>query len=572
MRFQSLRARLLLLLTLAVLPLGMISLSQTRLVLEEAEELERASLMARTIAAAGTEREIIQKALGIGQGLETVVRTLDGSACSDAMATFVQNNPEYLFAGFIPADGLMTCSSGRRTVDFSDNLSFASAKLRQEQFVSMNSSGVVTGLPVVIASHPVFDDGAWIGVMSVSLPHELARQALAEANGETEIKMVTLNLEGTVLATSDGSEHGDGLLPKNLAAQDLFDRVGTTFGASSRSGDPRVFAVSEMIDDAVILVGSWPDRSRQGAPPVLSAVYPLVFPVLMWVAGLAVAYFSVERLVLRHMRKLISAMRRFALGQRSRDGLRLPDAPEELQDAARAFNRMALVLTDAEARQVKDVQDKEVLLREVHHRVKNNLQLIASIMNMQARATQSPEAQSMLAGLQRRVRSLAMMHRSLYTTTEMSTVDSADLVRSLVADINELAVAQEQGLQMRTELDSVPLFPDQAVPLSMLLAEALVNAIKYAGRTASGEASVLVQLEAQPDGMIEVKITNTKGTPLNGDAAFESGGVGSNLMRAFVAQLSGTQGVAEQDDRYTYTVHFPRMDFEPEDHEASDAA
>ena len=71
----------------------------------------------------------------------------------------------------------------------------------------------------------------------------------------------------------------------------------------------------------------------------------------------------------------------------------------------------------------------------MHHRVKNNLQLIASIMNMQSRLTHSNEARRILADLQRRVRGLATLHRSLYTGPETTTIDAAELIRTLLNDL-----------------------------------------------------------------------------------------------------------------------------------------
>ena len=257
-------------------------------------------------------------------------------------------------------------------------------------------------------------------------------------------------------------------------------------------------------------------------------------------------------------------MRRFALGERSAQSLRLDAPPGELADAERAFNRMALIISDAEARREADLRDKEVLLKEVHHRVKNNLQLIASIMNMQARNARSPETKQMLAGLQQRVRGLAMLHRTLYTTPELTTVDGADLIRTVVNDVTQALDADDLALEM--SLDRVDLYPDQAVPLSMLLAEAVTNAVKHIGRAPDGRTAIDVSLVTEDDGRVRVSVSNTKGERLPGRQPpheDEPSGLGTRLMAAFVAQLDGSAETEETDERYVYTVTLQARDFEP---------
>nr|WP_280842514.1 sensor histidine kinase [Sagittula salina] len=233
---------------------------------------------------------------------------------------------------------------------------------------------------------------------------------------------------------------------------------------------------------------------------------------------------------------------------------------------------MALILTEAEARQEKDLRDKEVLLKEVHHRVKNNLQLIASIMNMQARSARSAEARHMLAGLQRRVRGLAMLHRTLYTTPDLTTVDSGDLIRTVVEDVSTLS--QDGSVVLDSEIASVALFPDQAVPLSMLVTEALTNAYKYVGTTEDGVRQITIRLLEVENGDVELQVENSldienhvpdsqpNAAP---DAELEGGdGLGNRLMTAFIRQLDGRVTHTKDERLYALHITFPRRDFSPQ--------
>jgi len=274
--------------------------------------------------------------------------------------------------------------------------------------------------------------------------------------------------------------------------------------------------------------------------------------------------------VVRHVRQLRSAMRKFALGERNAGALELKDPPEELAETERAFNRMSLIIAEAEAQQDDDLRDKEVLLREVHHRVKNNLQLIASIMNMQARNTQSAEAKEILASLQRRVRGLALLHRSLYVTPDMTSIDSAELVETVVDDVSQVASIDQ--LEVTTNLDSFPVYPDQAVPLAMLVAEALTNAFKYAGLPNEGAKQIKVTMDASAGDTVLLKVWNSRATEQNGfGETMRSDGLGNRLMAAFVTQLEGTLKSDVAEGSYELTVSFPITSF-ASDGEAGHAA
>ena len=128
---RSLSAQLIALFTLALLPLGLISIAQTQKVVEEANSLASASLLARTVAAASEERSQLQNAFGAAQGLSaTVLSARSPEACNVAMRAFIDSNPQYTFAGYIPTSGLMTCSTSDVPVDFSNPIKPHSARFR----------------------------------------------------------------------------------------------------------------------------------------------------------------------------------------------------------------------------------------------------------------------------------------------------------------------------------------------------------------------------------------------------------------------------------------------------------
>ncbi|WP_415922100.1 sensor histidine kinase [Tateyamaria sp. SN6-1] len=558
----NLRVRLILLTLLALFPLGVIALGQAIRSTEITRERIERSLINATNVAAVDQSAKIKQAIGAGQGLAAIVPNVDLSTCRTALSKVLENAPRYAFVGYIYGDGTMECSSsGDLIMDFSDFPSWDEAVASEDVFVQVNADGAVSGRSVIIVNVPVRADGEFAGFVSLSMPQNKVISSTPSLETE-EAALVAVGSSGSAFLLSPGAEDANRLLPANMSALELSERTGSVFFATDLNGDRRVFSVTETIAGSFFIVGTWPRSVFFEDTQWRQALTPIMFALLMWAASMCLASFGLQRLVLRHLADLRSAMRQFALGERSADGLTLENAPNEFKDAERAFNRMALLITQAEAAQLTDLHDKEVLLREVHHRVKNNLQMIASIMNLQARAARTDEVRTVLSSLQRRIRGLAMLHRSLYTQAEVTQVDASELVSAVVADTSSLL--PDQMLKIETDLASALLYPDQAVPLSMWVTEALTNAVKYVGRTSDGETRIAVTLDVEDEGNVTLEIANTLGTPLVEDGTVtDSTGLGSKLMSAFCRQLDGEVETVEQEDQFRMILRFQVSGFDP---------
>lgn len=558
---RGLTGQLVVLITLALLPLGLISVYQTRAVVSEAERLNQAALLAETESAAAAERELIREALGAAQGMSALGMERLEDQCDELLAKFVRFHPRFAYAGFATPTGDVTCASRGSGISLAQSDTFQRITESDGPYMELVAQGRITGIPVVVVAEPIQRGGDVEGYVLISIPSRIADALLNDDATARGLHLSAINADGQVISATGGSETAEAYMPAGVLPSGLFDRIGDTFQAWTASGERRVFAISQIVPGSAAIVGSWPAELAANDHTIWRARLSVTFPLLMWIAGMGVAFFGIQRLVVRHVHALASAMRQHALGRLTRGRIELDRPPDELKAAETAFNRMILLLAQAEAKQEQDLRDKEVLLREVHHRVKNNLQLIASIMNMQSRLTHSHEAKRILGDLQRRVRGLAMLHRSLYTGAETTTIDAAEMIRTLLADL--APSGPEARLEIDTHLDEVHLFPDQAVPLSMLFSEAMTNAVKYAGRPDGGPARITVWLEARDDGMIRFCIENTVGQRVmpEGDFDVEMGGLGTRLMRAFISQLEGHADQGGDDRIYRYEVTFKRADF-----------
>ena len=128
----------------------------------------------------------------------------------------------------------------------------------------------------------------------------------------------------------------------------------------------------------------------------------------------------------------------------------------------------------------KSLEEKEVLLREVHHRVKNNMQIISSILRMQSRSVKDENLKMILQESQNRIHSMALIHENLYSNEGLSDVKFDNYIKSLVGNISRTFKSQQQHVKFKYQIDSTNLPMDIAIPCGLIINELVSNSLKYA--------------------------------------------------------------------------------------------
>jgi two-component sensor histidine kinase len=251
-------------------------------------------------------------------------------------------------------------------------------------------------------------------------------------------------------------------------------------------GENLIYTVTPLVEGAVYAMAVWPATLAWGPGDLLRWTLPtIVLPVLMWIASLSVAYFAVHRLVIRHIRRLRRRMRLFSRFRRIDTEPGDESLPTELREVTDTFVTMAHTIQREEAELENSLREKDLLLREVYHRVRNNLQLISSMNNMQIRAAEADETKRTLRRLQDRIMALSTIHAALYQAPALSKIRADDLVATLA---RQVAAKAESGTEIDVTADvrEIRLYPDLAVPLALLTVEAVTNATKHLGRPSDG--------------------------------------------------------------------------------------
>jgi len=556
--------RLAFLLSLAILPIGLISLTQTLSLSREAERAVELSLLGRTAAAAAGERALLQAALGTADALGPAVLELidDPEACHTLMHNFVQRSATYVYAGFTRMDGISDCNSGGEEISLRDSPVYLKFQRLRGTLMAANIQGPVSKRSVVVVVQPLYRGRDLLGYVSVSLTHDLLLSTHAARLGVEGANIVTFDSTGEILSSYDAAqEEVRRLLPSGPVLDRLLSGTQSLTHAPSADGRERIFATVPIVPGLAQAIGIFTPEDSGVSGLGAARVGAILLPLALWAVSLAVAYFAVYRLVLRPIRELRGQMRRFAVGDRSHLPRVMSEAPAEIADVSRTFHNMARILVRDEHQLEEAVAEKTVLLKEVHHRVKNNLQLIASIINMQSRVIDDPDAKRVLRSVQDRVSSLASIYRNLYQAEHLDYVEADQLVADIVDQMTAAISGPLDRAQVQTEIGKLTLLPDQAVPLTLLATEALTNALKYAGPPAEGQPVwVRVILRPEDGGNVLLEIANSVGRDRHDS---EGTGLGSQLIEAFAMQLDADLEVHSEPDMHCVRVRFlaetPRM-------------
>jgi two-component sensor histidine kinase len=261
--------------------------------------------------------------------------------------------------------------------------------------------------------------------------------------------------------------------------------------------------------------------------------------LMIALAGLGVLWIGAERWCLRPLKPIQAVVAAIARGNFA---VRPPIGPTtpEIQALAKDVFTMAEAITVREAALQVSLDQREHMLREIHHRVKNNLQVISSLLSLQAGKVRSPRLRRMFSDAQGRMLAMSVVHRHLYERSDWSTVDFKAYICDLVGHLS----ANRRGGDAPTvichvEAPVISVSPDTAIPVGLIVTEAVSNAFRHGF---AGVAAPEVRISAREvGGDIEVRIEdNGVGFEETRDTMREERGLGLALMQGLAAQLGGT--------------------------------
>lgn len=277
--------------------------------------------------------------------------------------------------------------------------------------------------------------------------------------------------------------------------------------------------------------------SPKNSPYALNKLNPLtsaLIPMIAWLFGFIAIWLSTDQLILIHLRRMRTAAATLARGNRGARVGDLKNPPAEISTLAKSFDMMANRLVEREAVISDALDEKETLLREIHHRVKNNLQIIISLLNMQERNLTNPEGLTAIIAARSRINAIALVHRGLYESTDLRMVDMDVFLNRLLPELSIAFGLEEKNINVSTHVNCAPMEADTATPVALFVVEALTNSVKHG---VQNEGHIQINL-TQVENIITVSVKDNGTT---GSASENEGtGIGTKLMKGFARQLGGT--------------------------------
>lgn len=404
-------------------------------------------------------------------------------------------------------------------------------RLKRGEEVAMQWTAEEPGA-LVVATRSERPLGAFQGAMTALIPLTALQPDVRDPALPADAQAALVDASGRILTATDPTAFAlDDRAA--IAAWTARARDGDTplFEARDGQGRRQVYAGAPLSGRDVFVLLSAP------APGLLSwaRLNPfgtLLLPLAAWLATFAAVMLLSERIVVRWLGYLERVAAIYARGRFSVRPVQAEHAPAEIRVLARTLGALGDTITRRDRALMEALDEKDALMREIHHRVKNNLQIISSLLSMQQRAVADPGARAALGDTRQRISALALIYRILYQSEPIREADSRTVLRELVGQMIAGEAVRGPLVTTSVEADPLAIDPDKLAPLALWLVEAVSNAQKHAFAGRGGDLQVRFRVNGETS-VLEVQDDGP------GVDAAASAGVGRTLMIAFAKQLRG---------------------------------
>lgn len=554
-RRLSLRILLLLIFAAALSPVLVIGGIRWSGDIEREAQYRRETMTLVALVAASRAENTLATAPGL---LELIATSVKGDPCDANLSGIVAALPDFSSLAAVDADGRVACASleGAKGISVAGRPWFA--ELRDTGVGSVQSTalvGATTGKwTIASARRRSKPDGSFNGALVLGTPINTLVAQLENPNLPEGYEVSLLDSSGQVFASTSW----DIMDSKVMSA--LKPGASGFFDVQSKSNEGRQAAIVPLAGNKFYAIVSAPP------PPPLTlenfnAFGNFALPLLAWLLALVTAWLAMDRLVLRWLDYLRRIAGLYASGKLSVQPLRAKrQAPVEINVLADTMEEMAVRIRDRTSNMEEALAARDAAMKEIHHRVKNNLQIINSLLSLQGRKLIDRAAASALDDARARINALSLIHSSLYEHNNINMVDTRTFFAELGSNLGQALGAEDLGIDMQTDIDNDAIDADLAVPLALFTAEAVINAVKYAfvDREAEGvRGHIRITYRHAPGGAVLSVEDNGTAT----SSPDQGTGIGGTLMAAFARQVRGTldEGATADGGRYVRINIPPRI-------------
>ena len=461
----------------------------------------------------------------------------DVAACQATLKAAIDPYPVYAVASLLAVDGRPICRStgSLASSDVANTDWFKNAVNSGRASLSGYTFAPILKEPILAYGTPVFDSAGHVrGVIGLGIRLRWLAASGQEPGLPPEATVDLLDKNGVPLVVSD-EVTGSGGLPTSRPIKEIISGFDRSFDAVGRDGVLRNYAVHPIADGNLFVLLGQPTGTLI-APLQRDLAIQIATLSLVVLGGLATAVIGSRLLVTRWIALLTDEARAIETGT-TPHAPSFAGAPTEIRELNDTLTAMAGRIKARERELSESLAQKQVMLREIHHRVKNNLQTVTSLLNLYARIPRGEAIKQAFADVQTRINTLALVHRHLYESQDLREIDLAAFMSNLCRLIQDGSGVPARRVGLKLSIPRLTLSGDRAAPLALLTTELLTNAFKHAFPD-HRPGLISVRLVADEDGNATLTISDD-GVGRSFESDTNPPTMGRNLINAFTRQLGG---------------------------------
>jgi two-component sensor histidine kinase len=530
LRSLTLNQRLIFAVSIALTPVAALSVIQGVSSYQYGQRLIRERLISSALATAAVQREPVARSQ---QMLESMARNPDvlamTSRCSGVMRAAMRDQSQIVNYIRSDAAGIPRCSGIAVTepTSFADQQWWRDAVKAHGFSLSRPTIGQVSRRRVLLALLPLFDNrtGAFQGMVSAGVQLSWVETALQRTTLSSDAVAAIAGSDGTILIAAK---------PSSLKKIDVKSSFGTSTLSTDDTGKKWLYSSAPIYDRQLFVVYAEPQSALVGfTRSQLRA--DIALPILAVLLASIAVWMGVNQAVTRWLRELGSLARQFANGDYAGSRERFQSAPSEIIALSADLHDMAAGIEKRNADLEAAAATTVAMAREVNHRVKNNLQLIISLLGLQAGQIKDEAALLTLSQTRIRIGALGVIYRLMYDEdggAEGGKVNLQRLFTDLCTQLRMDAIGRT-GVDLECSAPDITLSVDTVIPLALFTVEAVTNAFRHG--FPDGERGVIVATLSIDTAWRLAVEDNGRGF----DTGVPTATIGVELMNAFARQLGG---------------------------------
>jgi two-component sensor histidine kinase len=472
LKTKSLRSQLMLIVVLALAPLAVASIAQGVMHVRARQAAIDDVLRQTATYATHNEQNIFAETAHLLQGLAARPElTASTDACSTMLKTAVIGLPNILNLTFVNAQGTPVCSSTGAfdVADYTKLRWWKGLQSRKAAGVPPVLASAAAGRQVLPYTMPLHDaSGAFAGALSAALDLRWVSQTSPYGRLPPYGLMLIVDRNGTIIASNRAVPSG---LNRAVAKAGV-DHKQHTFYAET--GDHKRWRwTAERIENSRRLIAF---AMEEPMPFGISQVYLLgniLLPLLMVILASIAMWVGTERFVIRWTTYLKRVSAAYAQNHFALELTELEEAPDEFRILGNEMKNMATSIRDRDRTLSSALAQKSAMAREIHHRIKNNLQIVASLISLYSQDLADPQSRLAFSQILARVGALTLIQRLMEMNDTTPILDMRRLFTELAEQMRTIAVESNIRYRLTVHAEDWLLPPDMATPVSFFAVEAL---------------------------------------------------------------------------------------------------